>query len=75
MLEKGGFSNWLCKSFGFLIGKIQKFPEMNITWCRVKCRMFAHLNQKITKCSIENDALRLLIWVWKSHGNIFNSLY
>ena len=31
VLEKGGFSNWLWKSSGFLFGKILKHPEIDIT--------------------------------------------
>ena len=32
VLEKRSFSNWLWKSFGFLFGKILKFPKMDITY-------------------------------------------
>ena len=28
--EKGSFSNWLWKSFGFLFGKILQYPKMDI---------------------------------------------
>ena len=30
-LEKGGFSNWAWNSFGFLFGKILKYPKMDVT--------------------------------------------
>ena len=29
--EKGGFSKWLWRSYGFLFGKILEYPEMDIT--------------------------------------------
>ena len=35
VLENEDFSIWRCKSFGFLFGKVLKYPEMDfISWCR-----------------------------------------
>ena len=30
VLEKGGFTKWLWKSFGFLFGKILKCPKLDL---------------------------------------------
>ena len=63
-LEKGGFSKWLRKRFGFLFRKVLSYPKMDITYetpdvmlihgvvCSIKHN--PPKDRKISKCVREN---------------------
>ena len=40
IVEKKSISKWFWKSLGFLFGKIQKYPKMDVTHCRINYRIW-----------------------------------
>ena len=80
ILEKRPFSEWSWKSFGFLYGKILKYPKMDITLCRIEhcicyvcsfyCLLYKTFSIKqIIEYSIENYVF-LFLWGFKMRAEM-----